>query len=142
MDAPPATLDMSQDPSILMWAEACRLLDRAERLHRQFFRPGEASGAFAWEPPIDVFETETEILVEIALPGVPREQIEIVFDGRTLVVTGEKQLTIGSKPARIHRLEMPHGRFGRRLALARGPVEVVGSELTNGCLLITFRKLG
>ena len=52
-----------------MWTDACAQIGRAERLHRQFFHPGSAAG---WEPPIDVFETDEELWIMAALPGVER----------------------------------------------------------------------
>ena len=62
---------MTRDPRNLMWAEACALLDRAEQLHRQFFEPARAGTRLArWEPPIDVFETEQQLRIIVALPGV------------------------------------------------------------------------
>ncbi len=57
-----------------MWSEALALLERTDRLHRDAFRPT----AGGWEPPIDVLETETELLVVVALPVVRRADIEIV----------------------------------------------------------------
>ena len=46
------------DPRSWMWAEACAMIERAEQLHRQFFRPGLARAPAAnWEPPVDVFES-------------------------------------------------------------------------------------
>jgi hypothetical protein len=43
-----------------MWADACEMLARAERLHRQFFEPGRATASRlpVWQPPADVLETE------------------------------------------------------------------------------------
>ena len=58
-----------------MWSEACEMLARAERLHRELFRPAATQARqVAWEPPVDVLETEREVLVLVALPGVDRRQ--------------------------------------------------------------------
>ena len=54
-----------------MWADAVDLIDRVQRLHQQSFAPlHSCGGAPAWEPPADMLETETEVLVLVALPGV------------------------------------------------------------------------
>ena len=54
-----------------MWSEACEMVARAERMHREFFRPiRTAARVPAWEPPVDVLETDREVLVFFALPGV------------------------------------------------------------------------
>jgi HSP20 family molecular chaperone IbpA len=123
-----------------MWAEACELLDRAERLQRQFFRPGGGS-APNWEPPIDFYETEREYRLLVALPGVRPDQVEVVIDGRMLIVVGERLIATDSPGTRIHRLEIPYGRFERRIQLPVRPMELGRRELIDGCLLLTLRKL-
>ena len=66
------------DPRNWMWAEACAMIERAEQMHRQFFQPGSAAApAVSWEPPIDVFESEHDLLIVVALPGVDTQDIEI-----------------------------------------------------------------
>ena len=50
-------------PRDWMWSEAFAMLARAERLHREIFRPiGSASRLPAWEPPVDILETAREVL--------------------------------------------------------------------------------
>ena len=51
----------------LMWAKACAAMERAERLHRQFFHRGMSRH---WEAPCDIFETDDALTILIALPGV------------------------------------------------------------------------
>jgi HSP20 family molecular chaperone IbpA len=41
----------------------------------------------------------------------------------------------------IHRLELPYGRFERRIELPPGRYEVVQRELIDGCLTLSLRKL-
>ena len=49
------TRDMARD---WMWSEACDMLARAERMHRELFRPaGSQARQPAWEPPVDILET-------------------------------------------------------------------------------------
>ena len=75
----------SRDPIGWMWAEACQMLDQAERLQRQFFRRDFPRGAgVAWQPPVDVFEDEREFVVVVALPGVSPANAEAKIDGDTL----------------------------------------------------------
>jgi HSP20 family protein len=133
---------MSRDDlSILMWSEACRLLDRAENLHRQFFRVGSEAAVFGWEPPADVFETERELLIEIALPGVEPGAIQVAFESGILVVSGERGLPAIPGPAVIRRMELPHGRFERRIRLKTGRYELAKQALANGCLRLVLLKL-
>jgi HSP20 family molecular chaperone IbpA len=129
------------DPRTTMWAEACEMLDQVERLQRQFFRPSGAALRPAWEPPVDVFETEDALLIVVALPGVAAEDLRVVAENRVLTVIGERRLPPESAGA-IHRLEIPHGRFERRLALPPGRYELTESNLSDGCLALQLRKLG
>lgn len=125
-----------------MWAEACELLDRAERLQRQFFRPGGAVARAAWEPPVDVFETAAALWIVVALPGVGEEQIEVRFDGASIVVAGERRLPVQGRAAVLYRLEIPHGRFERRIELPPGRFRVGQRDLVDGCLVLSLEKLG
>ena len=82
-----------------MWAEACDLLDQADRMHRQFFRPaGYGRPQGMWEPPVDVFEDELELVIVVALPGVPADRIEVTTESGELVVRAEPPPVCGSAP--------------------------------------------
>lgn len=125
-----------------MWSEAVALIERAERLRRQFFRRAAATAsAPVWEPPVDMFETEDELFILVALPGVPPERVQIAHEHGMLVVSGMRPLPAGMRRARIHRLEVPYGRFERRLELPLGRYQYANQELAHGCLLIGLRKL-
>jgi HSP20 family protein len=132
---------MAGSSSDWMWSEACEMLARAERLHREFFRlTRSASGAPAWEPPVDVLETEHEMLVLIALPGVDPDSVVALIEDGDLVVGGSRVLPAALRTAVIHRLELPQGRFERRLRLPAGRYSDVRRTTINGCLVITLQK--
>ena len=133
----------SRDPMKWMWAEALEMMERADRLHRQFFQVGctEAKGP-SWEPPVDIFESETELAILVALPGVSPEQVDVVAEGGSiLAVRGERPLPGAFRDASIRRLEIPYGRFERRIELPAGRYEIHRRHLIDGCLLLTMRKL-
>src|SRR6266545_4830369 len=105
------------DPRSWMWAEACAMIERAEQLHRRFFQPGLApAAAVNWEPPVDVFAIQQ---------GVLR-------------VAGVRQLPACVHGAAIHRMELPHGRFERRIRLPGERWQVDRSALVNGCLVLSL----
>ena len=133
----------TRDDFSRMWADACALLDRAERLQRQFFQPlPGARRQPVWEPPVDVFESPQALWLIAALPGVAAAQVELVIDGGTLVIAGERTLPEQAHRAEIRRLEIPAGRFERRIALPAGRFELVERSLVDGCLRVGLRKLG
>ena len=132
----------ARDPATWMWAEACEMLDRADRLHRQFFRPErDTSRGARWEPPVDIYETAAELGVLVALPGVEPGHINVRIEGNTLFVTGVRALPSFADPVLIHRLEIPQGRFERQIRLESGRLELTRREVRDGCLLLIFHKL-
>lgn len=134
---------MTRDPRHLMWAEACTLLERAEQLHRQFFEPAREGTLHArWEPPIDVLETEHQLKIVAALPGVAPEAVRVEVEGGILIIAGVRALPSRGEKTNIVRLEIPYGRFERRIALQFSRLELAERELVNGCLVLTFVKLG
>lgn len=131
----------TKDPINWMLSEAIGSLARAERLRQQFFNlqtavdPREAS----WEPPIDVLETDDELLILVALPGVEPDRVETVVEDGVLFVSGRRTLPAELRNARIHRLELPQGRFERRITLPAGRYAI--SRFTvNGCIAIRLAK--
>lgn len=117
------------------------MLARAERMHREFFRPIHTAARLpAWEPPVDVLETDREVLVFFALPGVDPDRVEAVIEDDTLLVAGLRVLPPELQTATIHRLELPQGRFEKRVRLPAGRYANVRRSMANGCLLITLEK--
>lgn len=127
-----------------MWSQACDLLARAERLHRGFFSPLRSAARTppTWEPPVDILETEREVLVLVALPGVSADRVEVAIEGGDLIFAGLRAFPAELQTAVIHRLELPQGRFERRVRLPPGAYSRIGRAAADGCLLITLQKTG
>jgi len=123
-----------------MWSEACEMLARAERLHRQSFGPRSSLRAPAWEPPADVLETAREVLVIVALPGVATDAVEVAIEDGAVTIVGVRVPPAALRDAVIHRLELPQGRFERRLALPPGRYRNVTRHAVDGCLVISLEK--
>jgi len=125
-----------------MWAQACEVIDEAERMHRQFFRlAASARARVTWEPPVDVFEDELEVLVLVALPGVPPQKVEVTAEADELVVRAERSLPFAASPRALRRLEIPHGYFERRIRLPGVRLEAGTREVRDGCLILRLRKV-
>ncbi len=123
-----------------MWFEAVDRLSRAQRLHQQFFTLSQHMGGPSWQPPVDVLETETEVLIFFALPGVDPESVDAVIDNGVLFVSGKRVLPDELRTALIHQLELPQGRFSRRVPLPPCRFDGVRRQAINGCLLISLEK--
>src|SRR5262249_28175033 len=116
-----------------MWSEACEVLARDEGLHREFSRPsGSVAGLPTWEPPADVLETEDEVLVLLALPGVDPEQVEALIDNGYLAVSGSRILPAALRTAVIHRLELPRGVSNGACVCRQGTMRMCGGPVRTG----------
>jgi HSP20 family molecular chaperone IbpA len=124
-----------------MWADALEMLARAERMHGQYFRLNQSVRHVpAWEPPIDLYETDREVLVLVSLPGVDVNDVQAIIEDGVLVVVGRRVLPPELRHAVIHRMELPQGRFERRVVLPAGRYDEVRRSSHNGCLTISLRK--
>jgi len=128
-----------------LWTETADMLDQAERLQRQFFRlattqPAGAASQPRWEPPVDVYAGTEQVLIEVALPGVPAERMELVLAPGELVIRGERALPNRPSGMALQRLEIPYGRFERRLALGPGRWDLVDRRLADGCLQLLLAR--
>ena len=127
-------------PRYWMWSEAIAMLTRAERMHQQFVRPAGAPAPAVWEPPVDVLETGREVLVLVALPGVALDAVGARIEAGDLVVSGTRVYPPEMRTAVIHRLELPQGRFERRVRLPPGRYAAIERSSAHGCLLVTLTK--
>ncbi|MBJ7409392.1 MAG: Hsp20/alpha crystallin family protein [Phenylobacterium sp.] len=125
-----------------MWSEAVQMLARADRLHRQVFRPAGAARTPAWEPPIDLLETAGDVQIIAALPGVDPSGVQVFIDGDALVITGRRNPAPCMRRAVIHHMELPQGQFARRVPLPAGHYGRIDWQAEHGCLTVTLRKAG
>ncbi len=128
-----------RDP--LTWRQSWELLDHAERLSRTFFLRRASAARPVWEPPVDVFESESAVWIVVALPGVDPTRVELSIDGKSLVVAGEGTRPRACAHLEVKRLEIPHGRFERRVELSEGRYRMDSSEVVDGCLVVQLSRL-
>ena len=129
------------DPKTLMWTKACEMIDRAEGLHRQFFQPTAApTRDLSWQPPIDITETDSEILITVALLGVDRDAVRVTVDADGVSVAGFRRPSAIPCGSLVHRLEIPYGKFERQIPFPATRLHLGQSEFANGCLVLKFFK--
>jgi HSP20 family molecular chaperone IbpA len=132
----------SRDLSRLMWSEALTLLEQADRLHRQFCRPAAAE-APTWEPPVDVVETADAIRVHVALPGAAADTVVVELESGSITISARRGFPLeasAGQSARIHALEIPYGRFRRRIGLPTQALTLAAKTMQDGCLTLIFSK--
>jgi HSP20 family protein len=124
------------------------LLELQERMNRLFEaslsreRLDEAGFPVAgWSPSADVFETPELFLIEIELPGLDEDDIEIQVEGDELTVRGERQMK-GTRPECFHRMERRYGPFSRTFSLGEEvDSDGVRAQFRDGLLRLEAPKM-
>jgi HSP20 family protein len=91
---------------------------------------------------LDMYETDTDVVVKTALPGVTPDDVEVSVLGDTLTIRGERKGTgAGRRKAPVHHRESSYGRFFRAVTLpALVKAEEAKAEFENGVLTLTLPK--
>ena len=114
-----------------------------ERLFDGFFSGSRtANVARPWAPPVDVAETEREIVLTADLPGMAPEDVAIEVEDGVLTVSGERRdERRQDDEAGFRRVERGFGRFSRALRLPRGTdPEQVRASFDRGVLEVRIAK--
>jgi HSP20 family protein len=101
-----------------------------------------ARDGYNWSPAVDIKETNTDLLVDLELPGLKPEDVEITADNGMLTIRGEKR---GERKEgeenRYHLVERTYGSFMRSFTLPHGVDEdQIQAEFDNGILSIRIPK--
>lgn len=100
---------------------------------------GEAETG-TWLPPLDVSETEADILLSLDLPGIRREGIEVEVDEGTLTVSGSRE-RVAEEGRRFYRVERRFGAFSRSVPLPPGiEEERIEADYRDGVLEVRVPK--
>ena len=90
-----------------------------------------------WTPASDIYETESEYLIAIDLPGINRGALEIDVDDNRLVIKGTRLID----ESKQHRTERPRGKFLRTFSIpASVDQDKIGAEYKDGVLQIRLPK--
>jgi HSP20 family protein len=118
--------------------------DEFERLIASAFdSPARAAARSnpAWPPPLDVWETEGELVYAFDLAGVPEETIAVEIEDNTLTVSGSRERTEKLEDARFFRYERRFGEFMRSVALPEGTGDgEAEAHYANGALEVHVKK--
>jgi len=134
---------------IVMWQRASDLLQQVERIHRNFLQVAAGvqyrsfhGRSLAWEPPVNVVETDERLWVIAALPGVVADRANVRLEGRELLIAGERPLPNCYTDGELKIWEIPLGRFERRLTVIeeRDALSLREVSLQDGLLIIELRK--
>jgi HSP20 family protein len=103
---------------------------------------GNASRS-SWVPTANVREAKDAVLLEMELPGITPEQVDISIDNDMLTVSGEKreERREGEEEGRYYLVERNYGSFSRSFSLPQGiDAEQVDASFDNGLLTIRIPR--
>jgi HSP20 family protein len=100
---------------------------------------GDFGGIGLWEPQIEMFERDGELVVRADLPGMTRDDVNVELKDGGITIEGERRSGTEDKRDGYYHSERSYGKFYRRLPLPEG---VNGEDATatfnNGVLEITM----
>lgn len=123
-----------------------RMVTLSRAMDEVMARPGQAPNGSThyWVPAIDAWETGNAFMVQLDLPGLTPDQVDLSFDRNTLTISGTRPPTIQvpeNGDVNVFFAERSHGQFTRSL---RFPQYVEGAQIkadyANGVLTITVPK--
>jgi HSP20 family protein len=95
----------------------------------------------AWVPALDVWETESDIVYALDLPGIAEEKISVELDDGALTISAERERTQEESDERFYRFERRFGTFSRTFGVPQGVAESdVTADYTDGVLEVHVRK--
>lgn len=108
-----------------------------DSLNRMFSEP---SGR-PWVPPVDIQETENELIVKADVPDVDMKDIDVRMENGTLTIRGERKFEAKKNEGGWHRVERAYGSFERAFTVPDTvSPEGVKADYKNGVLSITMPK--
>lgn len=132
--------------SISRWEPVRELLTMREAMDRffeeTFGRPrGEWLAPFREWPALNMYETDGTLKVEVPLPGIKPEEVEVTISGNALTIKGERRAKEEVKEENYYRHEVRYGAFARSVSL---PTDVdtskVEARFEDGVLTVTLPK--
>lgn len=108
----------------------------------RLFEDAFTRDGFSWTPAVDIKETEGELRVELELPGLKPEDVEITAENEVLTIRGEKRSERKEdEQSRYHVVERAYGSFMRTFQLPQGIDEdQIAADFDSGVLSLTIPK--
>jgi len=95
----------------------------------------------SFKPGANIVETEKAFEIQLALPGLKKEEVKIDLTENTLTVSGERIFKTAETNETIHYQEIRHGKFSRSFVIPENILqESIEANFTDGMLDITLPK--
>lgn len=107
----------------------------------EFFSDVVQSNREGFSPRIDISETDQQYLINVELPGMKRDDIEVSLDNGRLNISGERKFEEEEEGKTFHRVETRYGSFSRSFQLPDNIDEdSISAKYEDGLLNISVDK--
>jgi HSP20 family protein len=94
-----------------------------------------------WAPPVDIYETENELVLKADVPDVDQKNIDVRVENQTLTISGERKFEREDSGKGYHRIERNYGNFSRSFAVPNSfDTENIAATYRNGVLSVSLPK--
>jgi HSP20 family protein len=119
-----------------------------ERMNRVFedaagrgWKNDEPSATTSWSPAVDIYETDSEIMVQAELPGIDRKDIALQLENNVLTLKGDRRFEKETNQENYHRIERSYGGFSRAFTIPTVvDEEKIRADYRDGILKIALPK--
>jgi len=132
--------------TVTRWDQSRGLTSLQDQVNRFFVdnftrdRSGHADLA-TWAPPVDIYETENELVVKADLPDLQDKDIDVRVENNTLTIRGERNFEKDVNEDNYLRVERTYGSFMRSFSLPNTvSSESIRAEYRNGVLTLRMAK--
>ncbi|OHB25527.1 MAG: molecular chaperone [Desulfuromonadaceae bacterium GWC2_58_13] len=125
------------------WPELRAMQDQMTRLLEmsQDRVAGEPFEQGLWQPPVDIYEDDREVVVKMEIPEVEQEDIDVQIEDYTLIIQGERRLEKEENKQNYQRIERGYGSFRRVFSLPTAvDAEHTRARCDKGVLKIVLPK--
>lgn len=93
-----------------------------------------------WTPPVDILETENELLLKMDVPEISMKDVDIRLENETLTIKGDRRFEEPQGKG-YHRIERSYGTFARSFTLPNTvDTEKVRADYKGGVLTVVLPK--
>jgi HSP20 family protein len=124
------------------------MITMCDEMHRRFHETagqvrghGAAAVAGTWEPPVDVYETDDAIVLQVELPGVAKDAVHVELQEHTIRLSGERTRESAGTGGQYRREEGRYGAFQRAFRMPTIVDEAkIQATYTDGVLALRLPK--
>lgn len=107
----------------------------------EFFNDAVANRQSTFVPNINISETDNQMNIEVELPGINKDDIDLHFENGTLTISGERSFEDQENGRRYHRVETHYGSFSRSFQIPDSvDEESIEATYKDGILHVEMNK--